>query len=61
MDSVQDDVTDISDELLTAQSINEDSNTWCQVMLGLFAKRVGSIQDDVTDISDALVTAQPKN
>ena len=29
IDSVQDDVTDISDELLTAQSIKEDSDTWC--------------------------------
>ena len=29
MDSVQDDVTDISDALVTAQSINEDSVTCC--------------------------------
>ena len=34
MDSVQDDVTDISDELLTAQSINKRSVTRCQVRLG---------------------------
>ena len=61
MDSVQDDVTDISDELLTAQSIKEDSDTWCLVRLGQFAKSVGSIPDDVTGISDALETAQPIN
>ena len=34
MDSVQDDVTDLSDALLTGQSINEDSVTWCLVRLG---------------------------
>ena len=61
MDSAQDDVTDISDALLTSQSINEDSVTWCQVWLGQFAKRFGSIQDDITDIGDALLTAQNIN
>ena len=29
MDSVQDDISDISDKLVTPQSINEDSVTWC--------------------------------
>ena len=33
MDSVQDDVTDISDAQVIAQSINNDSVTWCQVRL----------------------------
>ena len=33
MDSVQDDVTDLNDALRTAQSINEDSVTWCLVRL----------------------------
>ena len=55
MDPVQDDVTNISDALLTAQCINEDSVTWCLVGLGQFDKRLGSIQDDVNDISNALV------
>ena len=61
MDSVQDDVTDISDALLTAQSMNEVSVTCCQVRLGQFAKLLGSVHNDVTDISNALVAAESIN
>ena len=61
LDSVHDDVSDISDALVASQSLNEDPVTWCQVRLGQFAKRVGSIQDDVNIISDALVAAQSIN
>ena len=57
LDSVQDDVTDFSDALVAAQSINECIGTWCQVRLGQFAKHQDSVHDDVTDFSDALVAA----
>ena len=65
-DSVHYDVTDISEALVTAQSINKRSVTRCQVRLGWvrlgqFSKRLDSLHDHVTVISDALVTAQSIN
>ena len=33
MDPVQDDVIDVSDALVTAQTINEEAVTWCLVRL----------------------------
>ena len=59
IDSVQDDVTDISDALVAAQSIT--SALLHGVRLDQFAKHFDSVHDDVTDISDALVTTQSIN
>ena len=62
MVSVQDDVTDIRDALVTAQSIKR-TQLHC-VRLGYVSSPnvwIDFVQDDVTDIGDALVTAQRIN
>ena len=58
LDSVQNDVTDNIDAVMSAQSINKCSVTWCQVRLGQFAKHLDSVHDDFTDTSDALEAAK---
>ena len=61
MNSVHDDVTDISDALVAALRLNEDSVTWCSVRLVRQMFGFNSVRDDVTDISDALGATQSIN